>query len=85
MEIRIESMLCNWDETLPEMFVNLINVIALTRNEEELRATITQFAQTHKLDKHFAYGYGAHHLWLHQRHISDTGKVLDNRLLSVHF
>jgi len=85
MEIRIESMLCNWDAQLPDMFVNLINVIALTRYEEELRATVMQFAHTHELDKFFAYGFGSHHFWLHQRYISDTSKVLENRLLSVHF
>ena len=40
MEIRIESILCNWDEKIPELFINLINVLALTRDENELRITI---------------------------------------------
>lgn len=85
MEIRIESILCRWDESLPELFVNLVNVIALTRDEEELRASITKFAQLYELDKFFVYGFGSHHFWLCQRYISDTSKVLKARLLSVHF
>lgn len=85
MEVRFETMLCMWDDKIPEMLLNLINIITLARNEDELRESIRKFAETNELDKFFAYGYGSHHLWLHQRYISDTSKVLDNRLLSVHF
>lgn len=85
MEIRIESILCNWDEKIPELFINLINVLALTRDENELRTTIEKFAQANEIDKFFAYGFGSHHFWLHQRLISEPSKVLDSRLLSVHF
>lgn len=85
MEVRFETMLCMWDDKIPEMLLNLINIITLARNEDELRESIRKFAEINELDKFFAYGYGSHHLWLHQRYISDTSKVLDNRLLSVHF
>ena len=47
MEIRIESILCKLDDRLPELFVNLINGLALTRNEKEIRITVTKFAQTY--------------------------------------
>lgn len=85
MEIRIESILCNWDEKIPELFINLINVLALIRDKDELRSAIEIFAQTQEIDKFFAYGFGSRHFWLHQRFISEPSKVLDNRLLSVHF
>ena len=33
----------------------------------------------------FAYGFGAHHLWVAQRMITDPEKVMENRLLIVEF
>jgi hypothetical protein len=57
MEVRFETMLCMWDDKIPEMLLTLINVITLTRNEEELRNSIRKFAETNELDKFFAYGY----------------------------
>ena len=85
MEVRFETMLCMWDDKIPEMLLTLINVITLTRNEEELRNSIRKFAETNELDKFFAYGYGSHHFWLHQRYTSNPDMSLANRLLSVHF
>lgn len=85
MEIRIESILCNWDEKIPELFINLVNVLALTRNEDELRITIEKLSQAHEIDKFFAYDFGSHHFWLHQRYTSNPDMILTNRLLSVHF
>ena len=85
MEVRFETMLCMWDDKIPEMLLTLINVITLTRNEEELRNSIRKFAETNELDKFFAYGYGSHHFWLHQRYTSNPDMILVNRLLSVHF
>lgn len=85
MEVRFETMLCMWDDKIPEMLLTLINIITLTRNEEELRNSVKKFAETSELDKFFAYGYGSHHFWLHQRYTSNPGMVLTNRLLSVHF
>ena len=85
MEVRFETMLCMWDDKIPEMLLTLINVITLTRNEEELRNSIRKFAETNELDKFFAYGYGSHHFWLHLRYTSNPDMILANRLLSVHF
>ena len=85
MEVRFETMLCMWDDKIPEMLLTLINIITLTRNEEELRNSVKKFAETSELDKFFAYGYGSHHFWLHQRYTSNPDMALTNRLLSVHF
>ncbi|WP_455668484.1 hypothetical protein [Phocaeicola sp.] len=85
MEVRFETMLCMWDDKIPEMLLNLVNVITLARNEEELRNSIKKFAETNELDRFFAYGYGSHHFYMHQRYTSNPDMVLTNRLLSVHF
>lgn len=85
MEVRIETMLFVWDEKLPTMLFELIGVITLAKNEEELRESVKTFAEKNELDKFFAYGYGSHHFWLHQRYTSDPERVLPSRLLSVHF
>lgn len=85
MEVRIETMLCMWDDKIPEMLLNLVNVITLARNEEELRNSVKKFAETNELDRFFAYGYGSHHFYMHQRYTSNPDMVLTNRLLSVHF
>lgn len=85
MEVRFETMLCMWDDRIPQMLFNLINVITLTKDENELRESVRKFAETSELDKFFAYGYGSHHFWVHQRYMSDPDRILTNRLLSVHF
>ena len=85
MEVRFETMLFMWDEKIPEMLLNLVNVITLTGNEEELRNSVKKFAETNELDRFFAYGYGSHHFYMHQRYTSNPDMVLTNRLLSVHF
>lgn len=85
MEVRFETMLCMWDDKIPEMLLTLINIITLARNEDELRESIRKFAETNELDKFFAYGYGSHHFYMHQRYMSNPDMILANRLLSVHF
>lgn len=85
MEVRFETMLCMWDDRIPEMLLSLINVITLVKDENELRDSISKFAETNELDKFFAYGFGSHHYWMHQRYTTDPDRILPNRLLSVHF
>lgn len=85
MEVRFETMLCMWDDRIPEMLLNLINVITLVKDENELRDSISKFAETNELDKFFAYGFCSHHFYMHQRYTSDPDRILINRLLSVHF
>lgn len=85
MEIRIESILADWDEQIPEMFIHLVNAIALARNERELRQTMAMFAENKEFCRLFAYGYGNHHLWLKQRMLTDSSRIMGNRLLMVEF
>ncbi|RHJ95080.1 hypothetical protein [Parabacteroides bouchesdurhonensis] len=85
MEVRFETMLFMFDNKISEMLLTLVNTITLAGNEEELRESIKKFAETNELDKFFAYGYGSHHFYMHQRYTSNPDMVLANRLLSVHF
>ena len=84
MQVRIESIICDWAEPIPHIIVRLINVATLSSNEEELRNAVRKVAETTELEKYFAYGYGAHHFWVHQRYLSN-GELMKNRLLKIEF
>ena len=85
MEVRIESMICLWDDKIPSMFLEFINLLTLCQSEEQLRASVKDFAEKHELGKFFLYGFGSHHFYLHQRYTSNPDMVMQNRVLSVHF
>lgn len=67
MKAEIESIVCNWADEIPHIFIRVINAITLSANEEELRTAVKRIAEETELDKFFAYGYGAHHFWLTHR------------------
>lgn len=85
MEVRFESMVCLWDDKIPTMFLEFMNLLTLAMCEEQLRASVKDFAEKNELDKYFHYGFGSHHFYLHQRYTSDPKMVMQNRVLSVHF
>ena len=85
MEVRIESMVCLWDDTIPKMFLEFVNLLTLATSEEQLRRSVKDFAEKHELDKFFCYGFGSHHFYMHQHYTSDPEMVMQNRVLSVHF
>lgn len=37
MEVKIENMVFGWHEELPEMFIELLNTLVLTKNEQDIR------------------------------------------------
>ena len=51
MEVRIESMICVWDDAIPTMFIEFVNLLTLTTSEEGLRRSVKEFAEKHELDK----------------------------------
>ena len=71
----------------------LINTLSLSFSEKEIRNSMAKLSNvnthTKKTMKNFgrlfAYGFGAHHLWVAQRMITDPEKVMENRLLIVEF
>lgn len=85
MEVRIESMICMWDDAIPTMFLEFVNLLTFCQSEEDLRRSVKEFAEKHGLDKFFLYGFGSHHFYLHQRYASNPEMVMKNRILSVHF
>ena len=85
MEVRIESMVCLWDDTIPKMVLEFVNLLTLATSEEQLRRSVKDFSEKHELDKFFFYGFGSHHFYMHQRYTSDPEMVMQNRVLSVHF
>ena len=36
MEVRIENMIFGWHEKLPEMFIELLNTLVLTKDEQDV-------------------------------------------------
>jgi len=85
MEVRIESMICVWDDKIPALFFLSPTPPPRARGEGELRKSVKEFAEKHELDKFFLYGFGSHHFYLHQRYTSNPEMVMKNRVLSVHF
>lgn len=85
MEVRFESMVFLWDDKIPTMFLEFMNLLTLCQSEEQLRASVKDFAEKYELDKFFYYGFGSHHFYLHQRYTSNPEIVMQNRVLSVHF
>ena len=60
MEVRIESMICVWDDKIPTLFLEFVNLLTLSTSEEGLRKSVKEFAEKHELDKFFLYGFGSH-------------------------
>ena len=85
MKVTIESPVCLWDNQIAEVYLRLINAILFSGDEEDLRTGITHLKAETPLDQFFAYGYGSHHLWVHQRLVSDGTRYFDHRLLIAEF
>ena len=49
MEVRFESMLFLWDDKIPTMFLEFMNLLTLCQSEEQLRASVKDFAEKHEL------------------------------------
>ena len=44
MEVRFESMVCLWDDKIPTMFLEFMNLLTLCQSEGQLRAGVKDFA-----------------------------------------
>ena len=55
MEVRIESMICLWDDKIPTMFLEFVNLLTLATSEEQLRRSVKDFAEKHELDRFFLH------------------------------
>ncbi len=62
MEVRFESMVFLWDDKIPTMFLEFMNLLTLCQSEEQLRASVKDFAEKHELDKFLCCQYISNHL-----------------------
>ena len=86
MEVTIESILCRWNDAVTETFLKLLDVCLLSKDETSLRNAITELKETDpRMNKNFAFGYGAAHLWVHQRPNDNPKQQLPFRLMIVRF
>ena len=56
MEVRIENMIFGWHEKLPEMFIELLNTLVLTKDEQDVRGVMEVFARKKLFNALFAFG-----------------------------
>ncbi|UEA87975.1 hypothetical protein [Alistipes senegalensis] len=85
MYVTIESFFCCYCDEVAETFLRLIDTILLASNETELRQGIDKLKSQIPLDDYFVYGFGSHHLWVHQRKVSDPTQLFRHRLLKAEF
>ena len=45
MEVRFESMVCLWDDKIPTMFLEFMNLLTFCQSEEQLRAGVKDFSE----------------------------------------
>ena len=65
MNVTIESLFCSYCDEVAEIYLRLIDTILLASDETELRQGIENLRTRVPLDDYFAYGFGAHHFWVH--------------------
>lgn len=85
MNVIIESLIFDFDNKVRETVLELINRIVLTKDEKELRETISTYALRSDLDRYFVYGFGNHHFWVKQRKVSDPEQTFEQRMIFVKF
>ena len=85
MNVTIESLFCSYCDEVAEIYLRLIDTILLASNENELRQGIENLRTRVPLDDYLVYGFGSHHLWVHQRKVSDPTQQFRNRLLKAEF
>lgn len=85
MNVTIESFFCSYSAEVTEAYLRLINTILFAVDEDGLRQGIENLKTQIPLDDYFVYGFGAHHLWVHQRKVSDRTKYFEYRLMKAEF
>ena len=85
MKVTIEIFFCPYCDEATEIYLRLVNTILFADDENSLRKGIEKLKTQVPLDDHFVYGFGAHHLWVHQRKASDRTKYFECRLMKAEF
>lgn len=85
MNVTIETFFCPYCDEVTEAYFRLVNTILFAADEKELRQGIEKLKSQIPLDDYFVYGFGAHHLWVHQRKASDPTQQFKHRLMIAEF
>lgn len=85
MNVTIETFFSPYCDEATEIYLRLVNTILFADDENSLRKGIEKLKTQVPLDDYFVYGFGAHHLWVHQRKISDPTKYFKCRLMKAEF
>ena len=85
MNVTIETFFCPYCDEVTEAYFRLINTILFAADEKELRQGIEKLKTQIPLDDYFVYGFGAHHLWVHQCKASDPTQQFKHRLMIAEF
>ena len=85
MNVTIETFFCPYCDEVTEAYFRLVNTILFAADEKEPRQGIEKLKSQIPLDDYFVYGFGAHHLWVHQRKASDRTKYFKCRLMKAEF
>ena len=85
MNVTIETFFCPYCDEATEIYLRLVNTILFANDENSLRKGIETLKTQVPLDDYFVYGFGAHHLWVHQRKISDQSQYFRCRLMKAEF
>lgn len=85
MNVTIETFFCPYCDEATEIYLRLVNTILFADDENSLRKGIENLKTQVPLDDYFVYGFGAHHLWVHQRKICDRTKYFECRLMKAEF
>ena len=84
MNVTIETFFCPYCDEATEIYLRLVNTILFADDENSLRKGIENLKTQVPLDDYFVYGFGAHHLWVHQRP-SDQSQYFRCRLMKAEF
>ncbi|GAE86134.1 hypothetical protein [Bacteroides reticulotermitis] len=88
MEITLEAPVTIFYNGTAWAFTQIVNVALWSKTEEELRGGLKEIstgAENAEAHHFFEWGFGAHHLWVHQRAGYKCRELLDNRVLIVKF
>lgn len=85
MNVTIESFFCPYCDEVTETYFRLVNTILFADGEDSLRQGLERLKTQVPLDDYFVYGFGAHHLWVHQRKPSDQTQYFRCRLMKAEF
>ena len=85
MNVTIETFFCPYCDEATEIYLRLVNTILFADDENSLRKGIENLKTQVPLDDYFVYGFGARHLWVHQRKPSDQSQYFRCRLMKAEF